>query len=198
MRKGTSMLWLLLPVAACSGAGAVSPASPPEMERAVMTSVVSAVTPPAGLLPVVWSREDVGAEVGCGFTHRGDQSRSLELAVTDVHREAAGTARPTLAWTAPPFTLHLDGYEYRAHVAREGARDAAWVDTGSPIPAVELPASRSGPEYAFEVVARYRFPLRNGHVYYWYGPAAATQHARSATTACGPSYGQPDTTLAYE
>ena len=197
MSKRTSVLWLLLPVAACSGAGALAPASLSEMEPAVMASVASFVAPPAEVLPAVQAN-DVATDGGCGFTHRGDQSRSLQLAVTGLHRAPSGDAKSTLAWTAPPFQSHLDGYEYRAYLAREGAGRAAWVDTGALAPTVELSPSRSGREYAFDVVARYRYPLGDGHVYFWYGPVSTTQQAASPVKGCGSSFGEPDTTLAIE
>ena len=173
--KGTSMLGWLLAVAACSGVGAAASASLPEREPAGTNA--------SALVAV------------CGFTHRGDQSRSLGLAVSGLHREGPPSA---LTWEAPPFTALLDGYEYRAFPAREGARLAPWADTGGLTPAVALAAARSGPEYAFEVVARYRFPLPDGHVYYWYGPIAATEPTPPARPGCGSTFGPPDTTLAYE
>lgn len=196
MRKGTSMSWLLTAVAATIAAGAVVPASLAAPEPPATASVAS------GVAPVVWipvaPSNDVAPEAACEFTHRGDQSRSLELAVTGLHRTDDGAERATLVWTAPPFTSHLDGYEYRAHAGREGPRGAVWVDTGALAPTVELPAALSERDHAFEVVARYRYPLGDGHVYYWYGPAAITGNAGWASAGCGSVFGHPDTTLAYE
>ncbi len=195
MRKGTSMMWLLTAVVAAAGVGVAAPASLAEPEPAVMASVASGVALVASI-PVAPSN-DAAPEAACEFTHRGDQSRSLELAVTGLHRTDDG-ARATLAWAAPPFTSHLDGYEYRAHVGREGPRGAVWVDTGALAPTLVLPAALSGRDHAFEVVARYRYPLGDGHVYYWYGPAAITGNAGWASAGCGSVFGHPDTTLAYE
>ena len=182
--QGTSMLGWLLVVAAGSGVGAAASSSPPEREPAGRTALAVAADTLAGSAPS-----------GCGFIHRGDQSRSLELAVTGLHREGA-PAR--LAWEAPPFTALLHGYEYRAFPAREGPSRAAWVDTGGRNPTVALDASRAGPGFAFEVVARYRFPLPDGHVYYWYGPVARSQQSHPARAACSAAFGHPDTTLAVE
>ena len=203
MRKGTSMLWLLLPVAACSGAGAVSPASPPEMERAVMTSVVSAVTPPAGLLPADWSRKDVGAEVGCGFTHRGDQSRSLELAVTDVRREAARDGAAAL-WRGRPHRSRCTSMatsiapmsrvkaRVKERTTRRGSTpEASYRPWNSPHRVTDpsmrsrwwpATAIRSGTATSTTGMARLRPRGTRG---------PRPRHADRAT-------GKPDTTLAYE
>ena len=196
MRKAMSMSWLLPALAASIGVGAAAPAGLAAPEPPVTASVASGAAL-AGPVPVA-SSNDVAPEAACEFTHRGDQSRSLELAVTGLHRTDDGAARATLVWTAPPFTSHLDGYEYRAHVGSEGPRGGAWVDTGALAPTVELPAALSGRDRAFEVVARYRYPLGDGHVYYWYGPAALTGNAGWASAGCGSVFGHPDTTLAYE
>ncbi len=194
MRKGTSMLGWLLAVAACSGTGAAAAASPAEREPAGRTSVVATAVTGADRTPGGLSNGGA-PDAGCGFTHRGDQSRSLDLAVSGLHREDAPAG---LAWMAPPFTSLLDGYEYRAFPASEGARGAVWVDTGGLTPTVALAASRSRPDHAFEVVARYRFPLPDGHVYYWYGPIAGTEPTAPGRAGCGATFGPPDTTLAFE
>ena len=194
MRKRTSMSWLL-PALAIIGVGAAAPASLAAPEPPATAAVASGAAAVVSI-PVAPSNDAV-PEAACGFTHRGDQSRSLELAVTGLHRKDGG-ARATLAWTAPRFTSHLDGYEYRAHVGREGPRGALWVDTGALTPTLVLPAALSGRDHAFEVVARYRYPLGDGHVYYWYGPAAMTGNPGWASAGCGSVFGHPDTTLAYE
>ena len=195
MRKGTSMSWLLPALVASIGVGAAAPAGLAEPEPAATASVASVAAAEISIL--VAPSNDGATEAACEFTHRGDQSRSLELAVTGLRRTDGEAARATLAWTAPRFTSHLDGYEYRAHAGREGPR-AAWVDTGALAPTVALPAALAGGDHAFEVVARYRYPLGDGHAYYWYGPAALTGDAGWASAGCGSVFGHPDTTLAYE
>lgn len=196
MRKGTSMSWLLPALAASIGMGAAVPAGLAAPEPAATASVASGAAAEVSIL--VEPPNDAAPEAACEFTHRGDQSRSLELAVTGLRRADDGAARAALAWTAPRFTSYLDGYEYRAHSGSEGPRGGAWVDTGALAPTVALPAALSGRDHAFEVVARYRYPLGDGHVYYWYGPAALTGNAGWASAGCGSVFGHPDTTLAYE
>ncbi len=177
MSKGRSMLYFLLPLAASAGLAAAPVVAP-------------------HVAPVVLSNDDP-AGAGCRFLHRGDQSRSLELAVTGLQAEVDENAGLVLAWTEPPFTMHLDGYEYRGYEARASSR-GAWVDTGSREPAVTLPSFPSGRGRDFEVVARYRYPLGDGHVYYWYGPMASTEPAAPPNAACASIFGQPDTMLAVE
>lgn len=195
MRKAMSMLYFLLPPATSIGLAAAAVGAP-HVSPVVTTSMVSAVAPAAKAVPVAL-RNDVPAGAGCRFLHRGDQSRSLELAVTGLHTEGDENAL-VLAWTEPPFARHLDGYEYRGHVTRQGSRGAEWIDAGGRATAVTLAASLSGRGHDFEVVARYRYPLRDGHAYYWYGPVASTEQTASPNAACGPVFGQPDTTLAVE
>lgn len=177
MRKGMSMLYFLLSLA---------------------TLLLLAAPIGASAATAAGLSNDVPAEARCRFLHRGDQSRSLELAVTALRTEGDESTGSVLAWTEPSFTLHLDGYEYHGYVAGEGSRGTAWIDAGKRATAVTLPASLSGPGHDFEVVARYRYPLPDGHVYYWYGPVASTERTESPNAACGPIYGQPDTTLAVE
>ena len=177
MKKEMSMLYCLL-LAGSVGAAAAAPAGSP------------------GLAPAVPNHPPTN--VGCAFTHLGDQSRNPKLAVTGLHAEGEEGAGFGLAWTEPSFTMHLDGYEYRALGTPEGSHGAAWVEAGGLETAVALPASLSGRDHDFQVVARYRYPLPDGHVYYWYGPIASTGHSASPSVGCGPIFGQPDTTLAVE
>ncbi len=196
MSKGRTMLYFLLPLTMSAGLAAASLVAP-HVSPVVTTSTVSIVAPAAEAVPVA-PRSDVPAEARCRFLHRGDQSRSLELAVTGLHAEDDENAGLVLAWTEPSFTLHLDGYEYHGYVAGESSRGTAWIDAGKRATAVMLPASLSGRGHEFEVVARYRYPLPDGHAYYWYGPVASTERTASPNAACGPIFGQPDTTLAVE
>jgi len=186
----------LLPLAVSVGL-ATEPLVAQRVSPVVMISTVSTVAPAAEAVPVA-PPNDVPAEAGCRFLHRGDQSRSLELAVTGLRTEGDESAGTLLAWTEPSFTLHLDGYEYHGYVAGENSRGTAWFDAGKRRTAVKLPASLSGRGHDFEVVARYRYPLPDGHAYYWYGPVASTERTASPNVACGPIFGQPDTTLAVE
>ena len=200
MRKRAWMLYFLLPAAAaCTSPEAVRSADLLAAQPVLMTPVMSAIAVAADVIPVAAPNHDrTDLDAKCGLTHSGDQSRSPDLAVTDLHLKSAEPEMVTLGWTAPPVTRHLDGYEFRVYVPRDGARSAAWLDTHGKRPVAEVAMRPSRDRHTFEVVARYRYPLRNGRVYYWYGPVASTEHSMSANTACRPAFGPADTMPVYE
>ena len=199
MRKATWMFCFLLPVAACASDESVRSADPLAARPVFLTPVMSAIAAVADVTPVAppnHDRTDVDAK--CGLTHSGDQSRSPDLAVSDLHAKFAEPGMVTLGWTAPPVTRHLDGYEFRAYVTRDGARSAAWLDSHRERPGAEVAMRPSRDRHTFEVLARYRYPLRNGRVYYWYGPVASTGHSTSTDAGCRPAFGPADTLPVYE
>lgn len=180
MMRGTWMVYFVVTTAALNSAAPVSPDSP----SADLTSTVA--------------MDRVPLNAGCGFTHPGDQSRSLNLAVSELHMEVGEPGKVMLAWTGPAFAKYLDGYEYRAYGTVDGSHAATWVDTRSREPGAEVVVLRSGNGYTFDVVARYRYPFRDGRNYYWYGPVATTEHTVSANAGCGPAFGPADAAPAYE